>query len=217
VRESAGSATLTINRAAGVGAASIDYATSDATATAGADYTATSGAVTFEFGEDTKTVSVPIADDAVPEVAEALTVTLSNAKLGSPGPTTTATVVIDDDDAPSAAPPADRLAPVVLVGATTGRLTRAFTVPYSCSEACRATFELRPARRDRRRFKLPAVIGRSRSSLPQAGKAKARIAVTRAARRRLRHVRTLVVTLRATVSDPAGNRTVESTKVRLRR
>ena len=37
----------------------VDYATSDGTATAGADYTATSGTLTFAAGEKTKTVNVP--------------------------------------------------------------------------------------------------------------------------------------------------------------
>ena len=47
----------------------VDYATSDDTATAGTDYTATSGTLTFWAGEKEKTISVPLLDDA--EAAEA--------------------------------------------------------------------------------------------------------------------------------------------------
>ena len=60
------------------GTVTVDYATSDGTATAGSDYTATSGTVTFAAGEMEKTVSVPVLDDAHDEGSESLTLTLSN-------------------------------------------------------------------------------------------------------------------------------------------
>ena len=53
-------------------------ATSDGTATAGSDYTATSGTLSFAAGETEKTVSVPVLDDAHDEGSETLTLTLSN-------------------------------------------------------------------------------------------------------------------------------------------
>ena len=61
------------------GAVTVDYATADGTAKAGADYTAVSGALTFAAGERTKTVSVAVLDDAHDEGRETLTLTLSNA------------------------------------------------------------------------------------------------------------------------------------------
>ena len=57
----------------------VDYATADGTAAAGADYTATSGTLTFAAGETTKTVSVPILDDSHDEGEETFTLRLSNA------------------------------------------------------------------------------------------------------------------------------------------
>ena len=57
----------------------VDYATADGTATAGEDYTATSGTLTFAAGETTKTVNVPVLDDAVDEGSETFTFRLSNA------------------------------------------------------------------------------------------------------------------------------------------
>ena len=57
----------------------VDYATSDGTATAGSDYTAASGTLTFAAGETEKTVSVPVLDDAHDEGSETLTLALSNA------------------------------------------------------------------------------------------------------------------------------------------
>ena len=57
----------------------VDYATSDGTATAGDDYTATSGTLTFAPGDVAKTVSVPILDDLHDDDGETLTLALSNA------------------------------------------------------------------------------------------------------------------------------------------
>ena len=56
----------------------VDYATSDGTATAGSDYTAKSGTLTFAPGETSKTVLVPVIDDAHDEDKETMTLTLSN-------------------------------------------------------------------------------------------------------------------------------------------
>ena len=56
----------------------VGYATADGTATAGSDYTAASGTLTFAPGETGKTVSVTVLDDAHDEGTETLTFTLSN-------------------------------------------------------------------------------------------------------------------------------------------
>ena len=69
---------VTLDRASTL-TVTVDYATSDGTATAGADYTATSGTLTFSPGETTKAVSVPVLDDAVDDPGETMTLTLSNA------------------------------------------------------------------------------------------------------------------------------------------
>ena len=57
----------------------VDYATSDGSAAAGNDYTATSGTLSFSAGETRKTISVAISDDTDNEGDETFTVTLSNA------------------------------------------------------------------------------------------------------------------------------------------
>ena len=59
-------------------AVTVDYATADGSATAGLDYAATSGRLTFAAGETAKTVIVPVLDDTIDEGSETLTVTLSN-------------------------------------------------------------------------------------------------------------------------------------------
>ena len=77
---------------------SVDWSTADGTATAGADYEAATGRLTFAAGEIGKTVAVTLLDDAAGEDDETFTVTLSapaHARLG----VATATATIADDEA----------------------------------------------------------------------------------------------------------------------
>ena len=60
------------------GTVTVAYATSDGTATAGSDYTAVSGTLTFAPGETEKTVSVPVLEDDHNEGSETLTLRLSS-------------------------------------------------------------------------------------------------------------------------------------------
>ena len=61
----------------------VNYATSDGTATAGSDYTATSGRLVFGKTESTKTIEVPIIDDMVDDSGETFSLTLSNPNGGA--------------------------------------------------------------------------------------------------------------------------------------
>ena len=69
--------TITLDRASDA-EVSVDYATSDGTATAGTDYTAASGTLTFTAGQTSKTVSVSALSDTASEASETFTLTLSN-------------------------------------------------------------------------------------------------------------------------------------------
>ena len=69
---------VTLSRAAAAPVA-VAYATADGSATAGSDYTARKGQLTFDPGETAKTVSVAVLDDAHDEGAETLTLRLSAA------------------------------------------------------------------------------------------------------------------------------------------
>ena len=60
------------------GTVTVSYATIDGTATAGSDYTARSGTLTFDPGVTARTVRVTVLDDAHDEGEETLTLTLSN-------------------------------------------------------------------------------------------------------------------------------------------
>ena len=79
----AGSATLTftvtLDNPAPAGGATVDYATSDGTASSASDYTAISTTtLSFSAGETSQTVDVTVAGDETVEVDETITLTLSN-------------------------------------------------------------------------------------------------------------------------------------------
>ena len=84
VFENAGFATVRVTRLGDAqGVVTVDYATSDGTALAGSDYTATSGTLTFQDGERFKDISIPILRDSVVEGGERFFVTLSNPTSGA--------------------------------------------------------------------------------------------------------------------------------------
>ena len=64
------------------GPVTVDWATADGSAVAGADYEAASGTLTFLAGETEKTVSVAVRDDDHDEGAETMTLRLSNPSPG---------------------------------------------------------------------------------------------------------------------------------------
>ena len=76
----------------------MDYATSNGTATAGNDYTATSGTLTFPSGVTRRTFAVTINDDALDESDETVILTLSNATNAIIWGTNPQTLTIVDND-----------------------------------------------------------------------------------------------------------------------
>ncbi|HEX8335291.1 MAG TPA: Calx-beta domain-containing protein, partial [Pyrinomonadaceae bacterium] len=100
VGEGSATATITVTRAGGTnGGVTVNYATSDATAVAGSDYTATNGTLTFAEGDNSETFTVAINGDALDEPNEGLNLTLSSPLGGALGAQTTAVLHITDDDA----------------------------------------------------------------------------------------------------------------------
>jgi subtilisin family serine protease len=100
VAERSGEVKITVKRTGEkVGAFTVDFATSDGTATAGQDYTTTTATLTFASGQSKLTFTIPIINDTLSEVAETVNITLSNptggAALGSPS---VAVLTIKNDD-----------------------------------------------------------------------------------------------------------------------
>ncbi|HEX7314291.1 MAG TPA: Calx-beta domain-containing protein [Pyrinomonadaceae bacterium] len=99
--EGDGTFTFRVSRSGSApGGAQVSYSTSDGTATAGSDYTATSGTLTFAAGEAFKDVTVTIINDTLDEPDdETVNLTLTPGFGASPNPAS-ATLHIGDNDAP---------------------------------------------------------------------------------------------------------------------
>jgi hypothetical protein len=109
VGEGSGRATITITRTDTTGAASVNYATSDAAglaecdtfnsvASQRCDYAISVGTLRFASGEGSKVVTIPIVDDVYAEGNENFTFTLSNPTGATLGAISTATVTIVEND-----------------------------------------------------------------------------------------------------------------------
>ena len=103
VAEDGGTATYTVSLSARPSTnVTINYATADGTATAGSDYTATSGTLTFTptNWDTAQTVMVTISNDTVDDDNETFTFTLSNPGTGtvlSSTASSQSTTITDDD------------------------------------------------------------------------------------------------------------------------
>jgi hypothetical protein len=91
--------TVTLSAASGR-TVTVSYATANGTATQPADYTSTSGTLTFAPGDTSKTISVQVVGDTRSEGNETFTVNLSNpVNADLTTPTVTGTII--DDDVPT--------------------------------------------------------------------------------------------------------------------
>jgi ELWxxDGT repeat protein len=75
----------------------VDYATADGTAVAGADYVAASGTLTFAPGVTTQTVSVAVNGDTATEAHESFSLALSNGSGAVLVDATAAGTILDDE------------------------------------------------------------------------------------------------------------------------
>ena len=98
VSEDAPNATFTVTLSmAAVETVSVNYATADGTATAGADYVATSGTLTFAPGDLTKSVVVTVSGDLQDEPEEQFAVNLTDPANASIGAGQGIGTIVDDD------------------------------------------------------------------------------------------------------------------------
>ena len=84
VDEGDGIAIIKVTRSNGrTGTVSVQYSTSNGTATAGSDYTATSGTLTFVPGESEKSFTVDIKEDSISDASENVNISLTNPTAGA--------------------------------------------------------------------------------------------------------------------------------------
>jgi hypothetical protein len=243
VGEAGGLVTITATRTGGSlgGPVSVGYATSDGTASAGSDYAAAAGTLTFGPGEASKSLTVHVTSDAAHEGDEAFQVKLSNAaggaSLGSPAG---ATVTITDDDAAPAAPTApavpaapgapdpppatpvpvlsDKTAPkLTLAAKRTQRALKAkrFALSARCNERCKVAVvaKLRIGRRT-------VSLGRAKATVLTGKQAKLKVKLSKKALVKLRKATKrgkAKIVLSVSATDVAGNRAAGSRKVAVKR
>src|SRR6266545_1102196 len=78
-------------------AISVNFSTEDSSATAGADYQATSSTVTFASGQTSKTINVPILGDRSGETDETLLVRLTSTTRGTIIDGSGLVTIVDDE------------------------------------------------------------------------------------------------------------------------
>jgi ribosomal protein L35AE/L33A len=100
INESGPTLSVAVTRTGGSdGAVSVAYATSDGTAQAGSDYTATSGTLSWASGDAaSKTFSIPITDDAVNEGNETFNIAINAPTGGAALGTAAAVATILDNE-----------------------------------------------------------------------------------------------------------------------
>ena len=127
--------TVSLNTASGL-PATVNYTTANGSATAGSDYTATSGSLTFNPGQTTRTVNVTISGDTLFELDETIALQLSgagNATIGTPSAIAT---ILNDD-----LPPSFAVTGGTVVEGNTGSQTITFTVALNVLSGVTATVD----------------------------------------------------------------------------
>lgn len=109
---------------------SVNYATSDSSASAGSDYVTTSGTITFAPGVTTQTFNVTVNGDAVDETTEQFVVNFSSPVNGSLADTQALGIIYDDDTRPLLS-----LADARVTEGAAGTKTAAFAVTLSQASA----------------------------------------------------------------------------------
>jgi hypothetical protein len=224
VGETAGLVTINLTRLGGSlgGPVTVQYQTSDGTASAGSDYGAASGTLTFGPGETGKSFTVPVTSDSAPEGDETFQVALSNAAGGaSIGSPAGGTVTITDDDAATTPPtPAapDTTAPKLTVAAK--RIQRALkakllALSARCDERCKLAVVAKV-----RIGTKKVLLGRAKATAAAASSAKIRIKLSRTALARLNKAMKggkAKVILSVSAADAAGNRASASRTITVKR
>ncbi|NQW53970.1 MAG: cellulose binding domain-containing protein [Rhodospirillales bacterium] len=112
--------TVSLSKAA-TGPVTVQYGTANDTASAGSDYTAKSGTLTFAAGEQSKVIQVPIAGDKLSEGNEKFMVTLTDAQGADIG-RGAAIATIKNDDGTLASPPSPPVTDTTAYGTSSGDL-----------------------------------------------------------------------------------------------
>ncbi|MEG3166457.1 Calx-beta domain-containing protein [Sphingomonas sp. PB2P19] len=122
---------FTVVRNGAEGAFSVDYATADGTATAGADYVSALGTLTFEAGQDSAIISVTVLGDTLAEGDETFFLNLTNPTGGAQLSDAQGQAVIRNDDD---LPPSVSISDASVMEGDSGQVFATFTVTRTGGE-----------------------------------------------------------------------------------
>jgi hypothetical protein len=128
--------TVSLSKADSLRVITVNYATANGSATAGSDYTAKSGTLTFPKGSTAQTVSVPVIGDAVIESNETFTLNLTN-PVNATLANTSAVGTITNDDSPPVEDSALSVNDVTVAEGNSGTANLVFTVSLSKPDGLR--------------------------------------------------------------------------------
>ena len=141
VDESDGSADVLLRlSSAADGEVTVEFSTADGSATAGSDYTASSGTASFPPGTVETTVSIAILNDDETEQAETFTVQLGNPVGAVLADGEGATVTIEDDDGETP-PPSLSIGDIEITEGDAGTTTARFPLTLSRTAESRVTVD----------------------------------------------------------------------------
>jgi len=234
--ENAGNATLTINRTGSTSGAlpvptplgtptpvTVTFSTTDGTAKAGTDYTQTQATVSFAEGETSKTVDVPITDDALGEGNKSFTVTLTSPTGGGIiGGSGSAVVTILENDLSPTSP--DTTAPTILYTlpdpvARTKILGSGVRFDISSSEAATLTVNLVLPARFARRAGLgtgDTTVGTTSTSVSSAGVKTVTLRASSSVRTKLRRLSSYTANVVVIGTDSSNNSSTATEIIRVR-
>ncbi len=180
----------------------------EGTATPGVDFVAPPPTLSFAPNDSSKVVPVRLIGDRRRERGETVTLKLNAAGITRQvSARRTATLTIRDA--------ADRTAPRLLSAPRRVRLGRTTALRLRCSEACRATAQLRLSSKRARALGVKTVVSAGRSRLAARPSVRLRLGAT--ALRRLRAEAPERASLRLVLRDAAGNRRAVVRAIRLHR
>ena len=125
--------TVSLSAASGL-PVTVSYATANGSATAGSDYTAASGTLSFAPGVTTRTVSVAVLGDLLDEADETFTVGLSGAANAAIADSQGVGTIVDNDAAPSIT-----INDISLTEGNSGSANAVFTVSLSAASGLPVT------------------------------------------------------------------------------
>ena len=107
----------------------VDYATADGSATATNDYVSSTGTLTFNPGDTSKTISVTIVQDVIDELDETFSIGLSNPTNSAISAATGTVTITDDEGTPTLS-----IADVATSDETAANLTATITLSGDSSQ-----------------------------------------------------------------------------------